>query len=74
MHDQSPPAPLQLARSLGVPLQEVSLRLGVTRDWLRKLAQDPRHSRRIRVAELAACLETEKLRLTLESLIPPGRQ
>ncbi len=62
-------APLELARYFGVPLGEVSVRLGVTRDWLRHLARDPRHSRRIRVAELEAVLEQQRLELSLESLI-----
>ena len=64
-----PPKPLELAQSLGVPPYEIAVRLGVTTDWLRRLARNPRHTRRIRVAELEAVLERERLALSLESLI-----
>jgi hypothetical protein len=61
--------PLDLARHFGVPRGEVSIRLGITPDWLTKIARDPRHARRVLVAELEAVLEQQKLELTLESLI-----
>jgi hypothetical protein len=64
----APPKPLELAHSLGVPPYEVAVRLGITTDWLRRLARNPRHTRRIRVAELEAVLERERLALSLESL------
>jgi hypothetical protein len=65
--------PLEIARRLQVPFKEVSLRLGVTQDWLRRLARNPRHARRIRVAELEAALEREQLALAVEHLIDEVR-
>lgn len=73
MSKSIPLKPLALARSLGVPQRDIALRLGVTTDWLRRLATDPRHIRRVRVAELEAVLEQERFALTVESLIAPGR-
>ena len=64
-----PMAPLEITRRFEVPLREVSLRLGITQDWLRRLARDPRHAWRIRVAELRVVLEREQLALTVEHLI-----
>jgi hypothetical protein len=72
MEPQMPLRPLDLIKSLGVPTYEVAARLGITPTWLRQLAKNPRHTRRIRVAELEACLEKEKLALSLESLLNPG--
>ncbi len=63
-----PPKPLELAQTFDVPPYEVAVRLGVTTDWLRRLARNPRHTRRIRVAELEAVLERERLAISLESL------
>jgi hypothetical protein len=53
--------PLQLARDLGVPLKDVSLRLGVTADWMRRLAHDFRSAGRVRRAVLELALERERL-------------
>jgi hypothetical protein len=61
--------PLDLAKHFGVRREDVSIRLGVTPDWLTKLARNPRHARRVFVAELEAVLEQQKLELTLESLL-----
>lgn len=61
--------PLDIARSLGVLQRDVACRLGVTTDWLRRLAKDPRHERRVRVAELEVALEHERFALTVHSLI-----
>jgi hypothetical protein len=65
--------PLDIARSVGVPLADVAMKLRVTPDWLRKLARDPKHRRRVFVAELETLLEREKLALSLESLVPGAR-
>ena len=61
MHD-APIAPLILAKMFGVPLEEVAFRLRVSRDWLRRLARDPEHTTRIRIAELEAILEQERVK------------
>ena len=72
MQQPVPPKPLDLAKSLGVPQYEVAVRLGVTTAWLRRLARNQRHTRQIRVAELEAVLEQERLALALESLVSSG--
>ncbi len=64
-----PLKPLEIARRQKIPLSEVAIRLRVTPDWLRRLARDPRHARRIRVAELEAVLEQERLALSLQGLL-----
>jgi len=69
MKSLSPPDPLSIARSLGVPLVEVAGRLGISTNWLRQMARNPRHGRRIRIAELEAVLEQQRLELSVESLI-----
>ena len=56
----APVAPLILAKMFGVPQEEVAFRLRVTSDWLRRLARDPRHAQRVRIAELKAILEQER--------------
>jgi hypothetical protein len=61
--------PLMIAKAFGIPLIEVSVRLGVTPGWLRVLARNPRHARRVTVAVLEACLAQKKLELSLESLV-----
>jgi len=63
------PEPLQLAKSLGIPLIEIAGRLGVSTNWLRQLAQNPKHTRRIRVAALEAALEQQRFELSLESML-----
>ena len=52
--------PLTLAKIFGVPQVEIALKLRVTPDWLRRLARDPEHSQRVRIAELEAILEQER--------------
>jgi len=52
--------PLDIAKHFNVPLSEVSVRLGVTMDWARQLARNPRHARRVFMAELAAALEQQR--------------
>lgn len=69
MRNCSPPKPLELAKSLGVPPREIALWLGITPDWLRRIASNPRHTRRIRIAELEAVLAHERLAQTVESLL-----
>jgi hypothetical protein len=67
-----PLEPLEICRRQRIPLDQVALRLRVTPDWLRRLARNPKHTRRIRVAELEAALEQERLALSLQSLLPEG--
>jgi hypothetical protein len=64
--------PLDIARRFGVPLSEVYVRLGVSQNRARQIARDPRHARRVFVAELEAALEQQKLELSLESLFGKG--
>jgi hypothetical protein len=73
MSDTFPLKPLELAKSAGVSPREIALRLGITRDWLRRLADNPRHARRIRIAELETVLEHERMAETVESLICSAR-
>lgn len=68
-----PPKPLELAKSLGVSPSKIALRLDITPEWLRQLARDPRHTRRIRIAELEAVLEQERFAQTVESLLCSAR-
>jgi len=67
-----PLEPLEIARRQKIPLSEVAFRLRITPEWLRRLARDPRHVRRVRVAVLEVALEQEKLALSLQSLLPEG--
>jgi hypothetical protein len=53
--------PVALARELGVPFSEVSLRLGVTQAWARQMAATYRHASRVRVAVLETALERARL-------------
>ena len=55
------PNPLALARAFGIPISKVGLRLGVTTDYVRRLAGDIRHSHRVRRAVLELALEQERL-------------
>lgn len=50
-----------LARMLNVRQRELAVRLGITSSWVRQLAKDPRHSRRVLIAILEEA--AEKLRL-----------
>ena len=59
----APFAPLILAKLFGVPQIEVALKLRVTPDWLRRLARDPEHATRVRIAELEAVLEQQRAKV-----------
>jgi hypothetical protein len=61
--------PLDIAKFFNVPLDEVYCRLGVSRERARQLVKNPKHRRRCFVAELEACLEQQRLELSLESLM-----
>jgi len=52
---------LALARAFGITAGDIGLRLGVTSDWVRQLAHNPRHSGRVRRAVLQMALERERL-------------
>ena len=69
-----PLQPLEICRRLGIPIDQVALRLDVTTCWTRKLAQDPRHRRRVLIAELETALEHVRLAASLASMLPPGAQ
>lgn len=53
--------PLALARALGVGVDAVGLRVGVTGRRVRQMAGDPRHAARVRRAVLELALEGERL-------------
>lgn len=53
--------PLVLARLLGVQSIDYAARLGVSPQWARLLAKDPKHSRRVTIAVLQAALERDNL-------------
>ena len=57
-----------LAHILRVPQRDLAVRLGVTSSWVRQLARDPRHTRRVLVAVLEAAAE----RLRLEEAVVGG--
>ena len=59
----APFAPLVLARVFGVPQEEVAFRLRLSVDYVRKLARDPQHAQRVRIAELEAILEQERAKV-----------
>jgi hypothetical protein len=68
MRIHSDPDPNLLAALLRVPQRDLALRLGVTSSWVRQLARDPRHSRRV----LVAILESAAEKLRLEEAIAGG--
>lgn len=67
----APLQPLELTRRLGIPLDEVSLRLRVSENWLRQLAKNPLHRDRVLLAELEVATEHVRLKTSLSSLLPP---
>jgi hypothetical protein len=69
MSQPVPLSPLEVVKLLDLPLRMVSVRLGITENWLRRLARDPRHARRIRHAALQAALEQEEVALAVEHLL-----
>jgi hypothetical protein len=64
-----PPAPLELAKAFGVHQREIAARLDCTVGWMRWLARDPRHGRRVLLAALEAILARERELHTLESML-----
>jgi hypothetical protein len=42
-------------------------------DWARQLARNPRHARRVFIAELEAALEQQRFELALEGLMRSPR-
>ena len=58
----SEPDPIALARTFGIALTDVGVRLGVTGDYARKMARQHRHARRVRQAVLEIALEREHVR------------
>jgi transcriptional regulator with XRE-family HTH domain len=60
--------PLEFAKAFGVHQRHIAARLGITSDWMRHLARNPRGVRRVWVAPLEAVLERQKLALLAESL------
>jgi hypothetical protein len=61
----APIDPGTLATLLRIPRREIAVRCGVTRDWLRVLSRDPRHSRRVLIAVLEAALERSRFEETV---------
>jgi hypothetical protein len=55
--------PLQRAKQLHIPQEDIAARLRVTPDWLCHLARKPQHARRVLVAVLEAALQQERLAL-----------
>lgn len=64
-----PPNSITLAKMFGVHQRHIAARLGVTRDWMRQMARNPRYARRVRIAVLEEILRQERLALSVESLI-----
>src|SRR5262245_12116820 len=58
----TPFAPLTLAKLFGVKQDDVAYRLRVSTDYLRRLARDPQQATRVRLAELEASLEHERVK------------
>ena len=52
--------PLVIARAFQIPLMQVTVRLGVTTDYVRKLTNNPRLVRRVRCAVLELALEKDR--------------
>ncbi len=57
--------PVALAKALGVSIDRVGLRLGVTGRWAREMAHSPRHAGRVRRVVLEVALENERLEALL---------
>jgi hypothetical protein len=64
--------PLEITRRLGIPVDQVALRLDVTTCWARQLAKNPTHRRRVLIAELEVALEHIRLAASLASMLPSG--
>ena len=63
--------PLELAKQFGVTQRELALRLGVTLDHARRLARNPKHLRRVRLAVLEEIVERERLAVAVEGWLSP---
>ena len=61
----APIDPTTLATLLHIPRRDIAVRCGVTPDWLRVLARDPRHNRRVLIAVLEAALERNRFEETV---------
>ena len=55
------PDPLAIARAFDIPISELGFRLGVTSDYVRRLASNARQAHRVRRAVLELALERERL-------------
>ncbi len=53
----TPIDPLTLAQLLNVRQREIAARLDISSGWIRAIARDPKHSRRVMIAVLEAAAE-----------------
>ena len=60
-YETTAPDPLALARAFGIPIAKVAIRLGVSSDYVRRLASNFKHAHRVRKAVLELALEQEPL-------------
>jgi hypothetical protein len=60
---------LELAKTAGISRRELALRLRITPDHFTRISDNPRHSRRIKIAVLEALLDKERTLKTVEDLI-----
>jgi hypothetical protein len=66
--------PIELAKAFEIPQLDLAVRLGVTRDTVRRHARNPRYIRRVRLAVLEAILERERLAVAVEGWLSPVLQ
>jgi hypothetical protein len=66
--------PIELAKAFEIPQLDLAVRLGGTRDTVRRHARHPRYTRRVRLAVLEAILERERLAVAVESWLSPVLQ
>ena len=59
-YEFSAPDPLAIARAFDISLIEVAARLGLTSDYIRRLAADARHAHRVCRVVLILALERER--------------
>jgi hypothetical protein len=64
--------PLEVATKLGIPLHAIAVRLDVTDRWARELVRNPRHRRRVLLAELEIALEHLRFEASVASLFTRG--
>ena len=55
------PDPLAVADAFGISLSDIGVRLGITRDYVRRLAKDVRQAQRVRRVVLELALERVRL-------------